>query len=608
MAENEEVIEVDMPQPVGATATVSDIDKVESEYDRLQKLIAQTQRAIKKRMDQLGVWAPDTPQYQKALRESNSYKKRLEELRTEAAPLKDQIDAYNAEQAQRKGAEAGKRSAAEAKAKRESDVNKAQTELENARANLERVRQKADERNWTKAATDRAVKAAQDRITAAENALKGVTSPAQPAGVSTPGEATPIVAPQGAVSPSGYDYTHGKRVGAGQVLWQEKGNWVVKNLSDFFGPSGQIKTEFIPQVRKALSDAGFSAPGNIVELSNGFRELVASTGGQYSPLEYGKWAGEFLGGGAGGAGGAGGGGPRTTTSVRVQDPRSLQQTINQVWNTYLKRDATWQEIKSITDLVNNEIKSNPITTTVDAAGNVKTSGFDESAIGAFIINQAKRRPEFKTQQGEDFEGWIDQNAGGIKFSVLVSDPGLDAVRRLYMAGNETDALRALKKLGTVAKAEASGIAGKMATAEQTLSAYARSMGVPFDVKSYAKSIADNMMSEEDVKAQIRELAKSYYPSWSKQLDAGQTMASIAYPYLNSMATVLELNPAEVSIDNPAIKRALASRDKDGNPTSQSLWDFEYSLRQDPRWAYTKNARSEIDSVARSVLRDFGLAY
>lgn len=296
-----------------------------------------------------------------------------------------------------------------------------------------------------------------------------------------------------------------------------------------------------------------------------------------------------------------------SVTISKQTPLGLQDQINAAWNSALGRDATWDEVTKITDLVNQQIEKNP-QKTVSKGGVSTVTGFGSDEMRNFIVNQAKKQPDYKTQQNQNFTDWVKKNGGGIKFDLLQADPNFANVRQLYMAGNADEALRTLRSLNTYATAEETQAAGALANAQQSLNAYARQMGVAFDTATAAQTIADGMADENSYKDQIRELAKSYYPAWSKQIDAGQTIASIAYPYMNSMANILELNPAEVSVDNPMIKRALSGMDKDGNPTSQSIWDFEQSLRQDPRWAYTKNARSELDSVARSVLKDFGLAY
>jgi hypothetical protein len=37
----------------------------------------------------------------------------------------------------------------------------------------------------------------------------------------------------------------------------------------------------------------------------------------------------------------------------------------------------------------------------------------------------------------------------------------------------------------------------------------------------------------------------------------------------------------------------------------SIYDFEKTLRQDQRWQYTDQARSEASDIATKVLKDFG---
>ncbi|KJK11411.1 hypothetical protein, partial [Pseudomonas sp. 2(2015)] len=68
----------------------------------------------------------------------------------------------------------------------------------------------------------------------------------------------------------------------------------------------------------------------------------------------------------------------------------------------------------------------------------------------------------------------------------------------------------------------------------------------------------------------------------------------------------EVNGENISLDDPLIQRALQSKDSKGRPTTQTVYDFENTLRKDPRWAKTDNARDQMSSVASSVLKTFGL--
>lgn len=100
-------------------------------------------------------------------------------------------------------------------------------------------------------------------------------------------------------------------------------------------------------------------------------------------------------------------------------------------------------------------------------------------------------------------------------------------------------------------------------------------------------------------------AKSAYPALSQRLDAGETVASIAEPYKQSYAKILETDANAVNLNDPLIKQALQGKDQQGNPQVQSLWQFENNLRQDPRWIKTQNAQDSVMSTARQVLNDFG---
>lgn len=140
---------------------------------------------------------------------------------------------------------------------------------------------------------------------------------------------------------------------------------------------------------------------------------------------------------------------------------------------------------------------------------------------------------------------------------------------------------------------------------------AASMGVKYDDAWYntaGTSIAEGNATYEEFDQEIKLLAKSQFPQFAKQIDAGLSVDQIASPYKSKIASVLELNPNEIMLDNQLMNMALNSKDKDGNLSPMSLYDFEKALRNDPRWGYTKNARESVDSTMRGVLQNFGFAW
>lgn len=142
--------------------------------------------------------------------------------------------------------------------------------------------------------------------------------------------------------------------------------------------------------------------------------------------------------------------------------------------------------------------------------------------------------------------------------------------------------------------------------------YAYSMGIKLDDKFYtdaARLIARGMATVQDYKSKILNKAKASFPQWNAQLEAGQTVADIASPYLQSMAEILELPPGSVNLFDTTIKKALnytnpGTLQKEAKP----LWQFENELRNDPRWKKTKNAQDSLFQVGHQVLADFGFKY
>jgi hypothetical protein len=103
-----------------------------------------------------------------------------------------------------------------------------------------------------------------------------------------------------------------------------------------------------------------------------------------------------------------------------------------------------------------------------------------------------------------------------------------------------------------------------------------------------------------VKNSIRSIAALGMPENVKKLvESGVDLATIYSPYRNVLARTLELNPNSITLDDPTLRQAI------GPDKEMSIYDFEKTLRQDQRWQYTDQARSEASDIATKVLKDFG---
>jgi hypothetical protein len=125
------------------------------------------------------------------------------------------------------------------------------------------------------------------------------------------------------------------------------------------------------------------------------------------------------------------------------------------------------------------------------------------------------------------------------------------------------------------------------------------------INGWAQSIAAGNNTAEAFQRQVRQMAKSLAPGYAKELDSGIDLQDIVSPYIQSKAKLLEKNPADIDMFDPDIRKAVSGTTKDGKPASQSLWQFEQGIRQQPAWLKTQNAQDSVMSVGKKVLQDFG---
>lgn len=152
--------------------------------------------------------------------------------------------------------------------------------------------------------------------------------------------------------------------------------------------------------------------------------------------------------------------------------------------------------------------------------------------------------------------------------------------------------------------------GEGGETQEKLREYAYSMGVTMSSQWYAdksRAVIRGLATTQDYESEIRKQAKATYSQWGKQIDGGQTVMDLASPYMQSMATILELPAGSINLHDSTIKKALQGKDKNtGANMVIPLWQFENSLRSDARWKKTKNAQDSLMQVAHQVLTDFGV--
>lgn len=128
------------------------------------------------------------------------------------------------------------------------------------------------------------------------------------------------------------------------------------------------------------------------------------------------------------------------------------------------------------------------------------------------------------------------------------------------------------------------------------------------LNGWVKQAAVGGMNDDAVRMYLTKQAASRYPSLADRLNAGETTMDIANPYMQSYADILEVNPNSISLKDPMIQAALASKDDKGKPSTKTVWQFEQELRNDPRYMKTQQAQDKTMAVGHQVLRDMGFAF
>ena len=154
--------------------------------------------------------------------------------------------------------------------------------------------------------------------------------------------------------------------------------------------------------------------------------------------------------------------------------------------------------------------------------------------------------------------------------------------------------------------------GAFGDAVDQLQQYTYNMGIKGTDKFYqdwGRLIARGLSTVNDAQDYVRKLVEAKYPEWKKELEGGQTMMDLASPYMQSMSQILEVPSGSLNLFDPTIQKAMQHKDpKTGKIAVQPIWDFENTLRKDPRWKKTKNAQDSAMQTAHQVLSDFGLTY
>jgi hypothetical protein len=206
---------------------------------------------------------------------------------------------------------------------------------------------------------------------------------------------------------------------------------------------------------------------------------------------------------------------------------------------------------------------------------------------------------------ESAKAYIESVAAGL--TGTMSPERLDAfVKRMYDSANDKDPNIINRELSAlISYKPGTQLGGAIGGDLTALRATAQANGFNLDTQ-FGSSINDWLQrlargeSVETFKNTIRGAAKLGLPDKvANLLDQGLDLKDIYAPYQKVMASVLEVAPDSISLDDKTLRMAI------GPEKEMSLYDFQRTLRKDARWQYTDNARQESSNAVLGVLKDFG---
>lgn len=154
--------------------------------------------------------------------------------------------------------------------------------------------------------------------------------------------------------------------------------------------------------------------------------------------------------------------------------------------------------------------------------------------------------------------------------------------------------------------------GDLASSERNLNTLAYQNGLklsPSQMQGWMRGIAKGDLSESEISQQIRETAAKTFSLYGDQIRGGANLYDVASPYIQAMASTLELNPNDLDLFDKNIRGALTgtydAKSKSYQP--MSITSFEQSLRQDKRWQYTTTAKDQARGYVNALSQAWGLS-
>lgn len=263
----------------------------------------------------------------------------------------------------------------------------------------------------------------------------------------------------------------------------------------------------------------------------------------------------------------------------------------------------WEEAVSLAaDIQANGGQADPYDILASFADKKNASGGGTSGGGS-----AGPTPQQLAQQRRQFRAEIRKASGA--YGITLSRKQVARLAEIQQKKNLSATEVANRLIKNLDMPQSGDLSGQAGTVQDELGTWSKTNGIDLNdnqIVNYAKQVLKGKTNIDGIKADIR---KTYmagaYPAWADRIAQGEDIADIAAPYMGAAAKLLEVD--NVSLNDPIVKQGLQSVGQDGKPRVMPLYEYEQSVRKDPRWQYTNNAKSTYMNAVNVIGRTFGVA-
>jgi hypothetical protein len=193
-----------------------------------------------------------------------------------------------------------------------------------------------------------------------------------------------------------------------------------------------------------------------------------------------------------------------------------------------------------------------------------------------------------------YNGFLDNDPLAIDRLII---PYVSRTTNLYGQGAVTgfggEALQVQQSLAAIAKANGLSIADVLPKLGGT------ALGKDAEQNAIQEILSGNL-DLNTVLSNARQIAAQGQPEYVRNLlGSGYNLEDIYAPYKKTMASVLELDPEQIDLNDNSLRMAINEKG------DMNIYDYKKALRQDNRWQYTGQAKESVATAALGVLRDFG---